>query len=200
MREKRELDQTDLELVRLLAEDARQPYSDLAEHVGLSAPAVTDRIDRLQEQGVIRQFTIDIDRLKLQNRTPVMITFRAHPTDAADLYREVSELTGVEHAFKLYDGTIIAYGNAPDDNPNEWLHEGIEMERVGEVDIDMVETYEWSQQLTEAEFSLPCIVCEKAIQAGGVTAEIGGETLPFCCQSCKSIYEERYEQFQANSD
>lgn len=200
MKEKRELDQTDLELVRLLAEDARRPYSDLAEHVGLSAPAVSDRIDRLQEQGVIRQFTLDIDRLKLQNRTPVMVTFRAHPTDAEDLYGEVSELTGIEHAFKLYDGTIIAYGNAPDDNPNEWLHEGIDMERIDEVDIDMVEKYEWSQQLDEAEFSLPCAVCEKTIQTDGITTEIGGETLMFCCQSCKNAYEERYDRFQANSE
>lgn len=167
MKEKRELDQTDLELIRLLAKDARRPYSDLAEHVGLSAPAVSDRIDRLQEQGVIRQFTLDIDRLKLQNRTPVMVTFRAHPTDAEDLYCELNELTGIEHTFKLYDGTIIAYGNAPDENLNEWLQEGIDMERIDEVDIDMVEKYEWSQQLDEAEFSLPCTVCEKTIHTQG---------------------------------
>ena len=200
MKDKRDLDQIDLDLVRLLADDARRPYSDLAEHVGLSAPAVSDRIDRLQEQGVIRQFTVDIDRLKLQNRTPVMVAFHAHPTNAADLYGEVSELPGIEHAFKLYDGTIVAYGSVPDDNPSEWLQESIDMKLVDEVDIDLVEKYEWSQQLDEAEFSLPCAVCEKTIQTDGVTTDIGGETVTFCCPSCKSAYEERYDRFRANSD
>ena len=65
MRDKRDLDKIDLEIVRLLSEDARRPFSDIAEHVGLSPPAVSDRVDRLQEQGIIRQFTVDIDRQKL---------------------------------------------------------------------------------------------------------------------------------------
>lgn len=62
MRSKRNLDEIDLEIVRLLADDARRPFNDIADRVGLSPPAVSDRVDRLREQGVIQRFTIDIDR------------------------------------------------------------------------------------------------------------------------------------------
>ena len=39
----RDIDDTDRELLRLLLEDARRPYSELAEAVDLSPPAVSDR-------------------------------------------------------------------------------------------------------------------------------------------------------------
>jgi len=45
----RGFDDTDRELLALLQEDARCPYSELADAVGLLAPAVSDRIERLQE-------------------------------------------------------------------------------------------------------------------------------------------------------
>ena len=200
MRDKRDLDQTDLELIRLLAEDARRPYNELAEAVNLSPPAVSDRIDRLQEQGVIRQFTIDIDRLKLQQRTPIMIEFDVHPNESEELYQRLSSLAGIEHAFKQYDGTIVVYGNAPESNPIEWLQEEVELEHVADIDFEMIEKYEWTQQLDEAEFSLPCQVCENTIKSDGITATIGERTLAFCCPSCKSTYEREFEEFQANSE
>lgn len=200
MKSKRKLDQIDLELISRLAEDARTPYSELADHVELSAPAVSDRIDRLQEQGVIRQFTLDVDRLKLQHRIPVLVRFEVHPTQAEQLYEQIRGVSGIEHVFKQCDGTIVAYGNAPDINPNSWLHEGIEMEKVLSVTIDMVEKYDWSQELDEAAFSLPCPVCKNTVTSEGVTAEIDGEILTFCCPTCKTRYENQLERYRANSD
>ena len=44
----RELDETDVQILSLLAEDARRPYSDIGETVGLSGPAVSDRVTRLR--------------------------------------------------------------------------------------------------------------------------------------------------------
>lgn len=192
MREKRELDEVDVELIQLLAEDARRPFSELAERVGLSPPAVSDRIDRLREQGVIRQFTVNVDRRKLQNRTPVLVRLRTHPSDTDDLYREITALHGVEHAFKLYDGTIIAHGNAPGDNPREWLYSGVDMDRVTEFDVDLVEQYEWSMELDKAEFSVPCVVCGNTVTSDGMTVTVNGETVAFCCPSCKASYEQEH--------
>ena len=61
----RDIDDTDRELLRLLLEDARRPYSELAEAVDLSPPAVSDRVDRLVELGVIERFTLGLDRSRL---------------------------------------------------------------------------------------------------------------------------------------
>ena len=55
------LDDTDRMLLASLADDARQPISELASNVGLSAPATADRLRRLDAQGVIERFTVQID-------------------------------------------------------------------------------------------------------------------------------------------
>src|SRR6201987_1021190 len=55
------LDDTDRALLAALAEDARQPVSELARRVGLSAPSTAERLRRLETQGVIERFTVQID-------------------------------------------------------------------------------------------------------------------------------------------
>lgn len=56
-----DVDAVDLELLRALAEDSRSSLKSLAQHVGLSSPAVSERISRLSAKGVIRKFSLDID-------------------------------------------------------------------------------------------------------------------------------------------
>jgi Lrp/AsnC family leucine-responsive transcriptional regulator len=51
------LDTIDLAILEHLLKDARTPASQIAEQVGLSRPAVAERIDKLTEAGVIRGTT-----------------------------------------------------------------------------------------------------------------------------------------------
>jgi Lrp/AsnC family transcriptional regulator, leucine-responsive regulatory protein len=60
-----ELDQTDLEIVELLREDARRTLADIGERVSLSAPAVKRRVDRLERDGVIVGYTALVDHALL---------------------------------------------------------------------------------------------------------------------------------------
>ena len=60
-----ELDPTDRTILDLLAENARRTLGDIGERVGLSAPAVKRRIDRLEAAGVILGYTTRVDQAKL---------------------------------------------------------------------------------------------------------------------------------------
>lgn len=55
------MDDTDRKIVALLRENARRSFKDIGGEVGLSAPAVKRRVDRLEEGGVIRGYTAVID-------------------------------------------------------------------------------------------------------------------------------------------
>ncbi|NMM43010.1 Lrp/AsnC family transcriptional regulator [Rhodospirillaceae bacterium KN72] len=55
------LDSTDETLITVLAKNARISTAELARTVGLSAPSVAERIRRLEDVGVIRGYTVDID-------------------------------------------------------------------------------------------------------------------------------------------
>ncbi|WP_159451367.1 Lrp/AsnC family transcriptional regulator [Demequina sp. NBRC 110054] len=60
-----ELDDMDRRLLVLLSEDPRLSQRQLARAVGMSAPAVGERVNRLERQGVIRGYTTVLDWSKL---------------------------------------------------------------------------------------------------------------------------------------
>jgi DNA-binding Lrp family transcriptional regulator len=55
------LDQIDTAIVAVLRADARRSYAEIGEAVGLSAPAVKRRVDRMLATGAIRGFTLLVD-------------------------------------------------------------------------------------------------------------------------------------------
>lgn len=55
------LDSTNLRLLVELADNPRLPMTELARRVGMSSPAVTERVRRLEEAGVIRGYRLDLD-------------------------------------------------------------------------------------------------------------------------------------------
>lgn len=55
------LDETDRRIIDILARDARVSLKELAGQVALSGPSVAERLRRLEEKGIIRAFTIDLD-------------------------------------------------------------------------------------------------------------------------------------------
>lgn len=55
------IDQIDRMILEALQRDSRMSQKELAALVGLSSPSTAERVRRLEERGVIRGFTLDID-------------------------------------------------------------------------------------------------------------------------------------------
>jgi Lrp/AsnC family leucine-responsive transcriptional regulator len=68
------LDSIDLRILALLEKDGRTHRNDLAEAVGLSLPAVSDRLRKLEESGIIRGYTVLLDAKKLGKDITAFIT------------------------------------------------------------------------------------------------------------------------------
>ena len=71
-----DLDELDLQILTLLLRDGRAPASQLAEQVGLSRPAVADRIEKLERQGVIRGTTVVVDPQMVGRRITAFVAAR----------------------------------------------------------------------------------------------------------------------------
>jgi DNA-binding Lrp family transcriptional regulator len=110
----RDIIDTDRELIRLLLEDARRPYSELAEAVGLSPPAVSDRVDRLREPGVIERFSLDLDRSRLREGVRLAVTVSVAPGETATVRTALVGTVDVEHVFAPADARLIVVARVPD--------------------------------------------------------------------------------------
>ncbi|MEM0048955.1 MAG: Lrp/AsnC family transcriptional regulator [Candidatus Bathyarchaeia archaeon] len=53
------MDQIDLQILRILKENSRTKYVDIAKAVGLTEGAVRRRIKQLKENGIIKKFTVE---------------------------------------------------------------------------------------------------------------------------------------------
>jgi Lrp/AsnC family leucine-responsive transcriptional regulator len=59
------LDEIDWQILGDLQENARLGYSELGRRVGLSPPAVAERVRRLEEAGIIRGYRAEVDVARL---------------------------------------------------------------------------------------------------------------------------------------
>ena len=59
------LDATDRSILRLLSSEGRSSYQGIADEVGLSRPAIMERVKRLEESGYITGYGAHLDRSKL---------------------------------------------------------------------------------------------------------------------------------------
>ena len=58
-------DELDWQIIRLLQENSRLSYAQIGREIGLSPSAVAERVQRLEELGIIQQYTTLIDFKKV---------------------------------------------------------------------------------------------------------------------------------------
>lgn len=76
-----ELDLTDRKILRALAADARASYQGMADAVGLSRPAVMERVKRLEESGYILGYRVQLDRVKIGVPVTAFVAVRYGSSD-----------------------------------------------------------------------------------------------------------------------
>ena len=89
------LDVVDRRLIRLLDRNGRTSTAELARALGMSAPSVAERMRRLEEGGVIRRFTVDIDPAALGYPLAVYLRIRPSAGQHAKVAELVAELPEV---------------------------------------------------------------------------------------------------------
>lgn len=124
------LDKIGWKILRELQEDARLSYAELGRRVGLTTPAVIERVKKLEETGIIKGYRVEIDPAKIG--LPILAFIRmsitgvdfAHIIEVAKNAPEILEchrgtggdsfimkvaVSSVEHLQKVID-ELIPYG------------------------------------------------------------------------------------------
>lgn len=192
----RSLDETDMEILSLLAENARRPFSEIGDTVGLSGPAVSDRVTRLEEAGIINNFTIDVDRTQLRAGVPVLIQVDLPPDSLEEARKRVGDSDAVEHVFVTSEGDIWFYARIEAQNVRTWLESLLDGVAVDEYAVTLVDDVEWTPSIDGVEFALTCVECGNTVDNEGESTRIDGDIYHFCCSSCVSRFQNRYQEIE----
>ena len=95
------MDELDHKIIQLLAENARMPVKDIAQHVSLTSPAVSSRIHRLEQEGVIAGYTVVLHRPDTPARVAALISVLVDATTRADFLSLVDEEPQVLQCYRV---------------------------------------------------------------------------------------------------
>jgi DNA-binding Lrp family transcriptional regulator len=98
------LDEKDIAILRLLQENARYTVKDIAARVHLSTTPVHERIKRMEEEGVIRQYATLVDPAKVRRGLTVIcyVSLRQHSkTAGAKFIKTIQEMEEVIECYNI---------------------------------------------------------------------------------------------------
>ncbi len=97
-----DLDESDLKILKELQNDGRMNYAEISRRIGIPSSTVYDKITRLVNKGVIKKFTVTLDREKVGFPVSALIGVET----GAQLYENVAkELCQLPELVKVYGTT-----------------------------------------------------------------------------------------------
>ncbi|MEM0017988.1 MAG: Lrp/AsnC family transcriptional regulator [Candidatus Korarchaeum sp.] len=93
------MDELDRRILSILIKNARTPFTDIANQLGVSEATVRKRVDRLVKVGVIRRFTVELGDTAM--RAVVLIKVKPGYS-IPDVAKEIS---GIEEVVRAYEVT-----------------------------------------------------------------------------------------------
>ncbi len=101
MSSRTDLDDLDLEIIRILLVNSRTSYRKIAEKIGVSPATVLIRLRKLRRKGIIRGFTIDLDPNKLGYNVQAYILVKTEPKKTRNVWSRIASLKNVVEAYEV---------------------------------------------------------------------------------------------------
>lgn len=198
------LGQLDLQIVRLLQEDARLSFREIAERLGSTTPTVSARVKALEDIGLLRGYRAEVDHAVLGGASYVL-SLTVHPKEATRAHEAVAKLPGAYNAYLLPGGRIVAHVHL---RPAGGGGGGLSLAQLHQhvAEVPGLQTYDASEVILSHErppvedlpenVEVPCHQCKGPIHGDPVKGKFGERTHVFCCRHCLGTFRERYEDLQ----
>jgi Lrp/AsnC family transcriptional regulator for asnA, asnC and gidA len=91
-----DLDDTDRAILRALQSDARTPFSEIAREIDMSSATVHDRVNRMEEAGVIKGYHANVDAKAVGLGTSAVVGLRIEQGREEETLDRLAEIEGVQ--------------------------------------------------------------------------------------------------------
>jgi Lrp/AsnC family leucine-responsive transcriptional regulator len=96
------LDEVDQGIIERLREDARMTFVDIGKALDVSDATVYNRVKRLNEAGVIKRFTIEVDEAAVGKKVSGFIMVNVKPGAVKDVSRQLCEVERVSEVHEIH--------------------------------------------------------------------------------------------------
>ena len=133
------LDSTDLEILKLLQQHARITIKEISDKVHLSTTPVHERIKRMEESGVIRQYVTVLDPAKVKKGLMVIVyvSLRQHSKNAGGKFiKTITDMNEVVECLTIsgqFDFMLKVIAENMDDYYDFHVNKLSQVENMGQV-------------------------------------------------------------------
>lgn len=95
------VDTLDKQLINLLKDNSRLSFADLGRKVNLSPSAVRERIQKLEELGIIKKYSLKLDNKKLGNDLEAFILLKVFPGKLKHALKKIKDFEEIKEAHRI---------------------------------------------------------------------------------------------------
>jgi len=191
-----ELDNIDLTIVNELIKDGCLSLRDISRVTGLSAPAISSRIKRMKDAGIIKGTTVIIDRSKVSNGITVMLLIKCDPSKISNAVQELSSFEEITDVYRVSGSYSIMIKAEVEnmDSMNALIEKTSGIQGVTEINTLIINEYtkEREKPFKKLKVNLKCEYCGNPISGRPYEIECLGVTRFFCCPTCLGEFKKKY--------
>lgn len=148
------LDATDLKILEALQENAKQTYTAIGKRLGIAHSTVYDRIKRMEQHRIIKNYTAIIDREKAgaKNITAIMTVF-TDPKESEKVAEELCNAPGVLEVYTSLSEELLIIAKVVAEN-QESLHAFIANYVAPLLGVLRIRTSIVTKKFKETQFSI----------------------------------------------
>lgn len=189
-------DRNDLEILKILQKNARASLSEIAKEVKISRPTVKSKIEKLVREGIIKGFTIELDREAIEKNITLHIKAKAEALD-----RLANELKGMNEILEIYEvmneRNVSIKAIVKDIDEAKLFLEKLRTAGLKDIECSIAlrkikEKYE-TEIGPEIGILLECEYCGREIKDKPQAFKIHNREHYFCCPICLRSYKKKVE-------
>ncbi|HTY46231.1 MAG TPA: winged helix-turn-helix transcriptional regulator [Methanomassiliicoccales archaeon] len=196
-----DLDETDVNILRVLQQNGRLSFRQIADRVKVSVPTVSSKIAVMEQAGVIRGYTVFLDTERVGEMS-VIVTVKARPSELKHVGERLKASEYVRQAFVTSNSRLMLVCTFPEAHlVNDFVSSLGEMQEVYDYDaVSLIQVLREDQRALVTPgitVVLQCAYCKKEMRGEGVRARIDGKDYHLCCNTCLKEFQEKYDRLRA---
>lgn len=198
-----DLDETDVDILRVLQLNGRLSFRQISERVKVSVPTVSSKISNMEDMGIIRGYRTDLDTERLGELSAIL-TIKARSSELRSVADRFRSDDHVRKLFVLSNGRLLMLCTFSGLHAiNDFVSGLGDVPEITDYDMALVVSVakEQPRALVEDDISLllQCAHCRKEIRDDPLRFRVDGRDYYLCSHVCLQSFRERYERPKAET-
>ena len=194
------LDNVDVDILKILQEDGRASFRDIAKKVGVTTPTVSSKVNMYEQMGLIKGFAVRLDTDAL-GEISIILSAKSKPSDVPKVADELTELEEVREVYLLGGSWMQAKVTLKDTtHVNEFLGKLTQILEIQDYEYKtIINTVKEEPRAVLSEginAVLSCFYCRKPMHDKPVRIKLDGKDHFLCCETCAKEYRIKYEKLK----